>query len=107
MVQDAILRKELLVVRYKDRDRLMVPFVLGRTQDGRVVLHAYQMMVLADHQERGDGHESWWVLYLDEMEDVEPVPCRAYYEAVPFVKSADGQFKPAELIHDVVAMVKL
>jgi hypothetical protein len=97
----AITTKSPALIVYKDKLRDILPFMLGKTRDDRIVLQAWQ---------RGEGG-GWRFFYLNEMLEGSVASPPAYFdpsiwdEPMATIKKSEDGYKPPAFVTEVIAQV--
>lgn len=98
LLGEAVKKSTPLFIRYQDRERHVIPTLLGRTQDGRVVMHAHQFF--AEPKPGKQDKPGWRFFYLDEIQRAGPL----VGVEIPSLELAKGEYTPPAFIAEVLAI---
>jgi hypothetical protein len=95
-IKSAMGRRQPVAFTYKEKDRIVVPYMLGRTQDRGLVLQGWQI---------GEGKdEGWRYFYLNDAGIIFEVYGYPHDFKLPDLKKGEDEYKAPAFVVEVLAV---
>lgn len=105
---DAVEKQIPIRFSYQDHARFVCPFLLGKTAEGKLVLHAFQFAGSSSQGTVASPEQGQWrFFYLDQIHsnvDADETADRPWYPAN--LAKREDEYTPPKFIREVVAIHK-